>query len=896
MRYWFNRLSAQDTLAIFVLTALPLIFFWRVALGLVVFNGDEVSSVFLPFRLMLAQALSEWRLPLWSPLLQAGYPIFAEGEIAALYPPNWILSLLPIQLALSYSVLLHLAWTCVGMYVFCRTSELQVTSALFAGFVFGFSGFFIAHNQHLALLASASWLPWLLFVQRQAQWAWHEGKRNWIIWVVLGGYIIALQIFAGSANIAAIDLFAFVIFGVIGGVISNRQTTLNLPRVVLGSFLLTLVSIVLGTGISAIQWLPTAELLNYSERGQELGSSFISSYSLTLPALAHFILPFDTLGRPTVTNLEYWGYIGIVPLLLAVISPALRRDVRTRFFFVFALVALSLALGDANPIYPLFNYIPVFNRFRVPARFIELVLFAIAFLAALSFEEVKHRLSDGSLARAVVLMAMFSALSGVLIVFGNALGLADWLRVWSILPWVLASMGVIGILCAAFRRIGAWNFSTLVVGLTLIDVICFAQPFAYTINPLIPAANLILPSRPVLAMENSPVPDRVFTTIYNESLRPNRLVVAGKPSAQIYSPLALQRNQAYTDAMSAAMLNLMNVRYFLQDSNAPLPPGPIGLDLLQAPVEIPPRRVTQVEITSFTDHTEKLTDGVLAGELTLTAVDGTQRVLPIRLGMDTADWAFDGFAQTSHSKPADVIRFPGYLLSLRQSFEGLKAVSRYTIRPPLRVTQISAKSNLPTGTLTIERVSLMDDSGKAASLAALAQRNDLSLVFKSHAVAMYENRNVLPRVFMVHRAEVLNDAQVWVRIHEPNFDPVQVVLLNDGAPREPNEQEIPSDQIVLVEYRPERVLINVSTDTPGYLLLADTWYPGWKVWVDGQLSTIHRADYLFRAVEIPAGRHHVLFEYFPASVVNGALISALAIIISSVSVGASMLVTRRHLH
>ena len=67
--------------------------------------------------------------------------------------------------------------------------------------------------------------------------------------------------------------------------------------------------------------------------------------------------------------------------------------------------------------------------------------------------------------------------------------------------------------------------------------------------------------------------------------------------------------------------------------------------------------------------------------------------------------------------------------------------------------------------------------------------------------------------------------------------------------------------------------IEAALEAPGYLLLLDTYYPGWKAYVDGERVSIHRADYNFRAVTLPAGRSHVSFEYRPASFALGLCLS-----------------------
>jgi uncharacterized membrane protein YfhO len=65
-------------------------------------------------------------------------------------------------------------------------------------------------------------------------------------------------------------------------------------------------------------------------------------------------------------------------------------------------------------------------------------------------------------------------------------------------------------------------------------------------------------------------------------------------------------------------------------------------------------------------------------------------------------------------------------------------------------------------------------------------------------------------------------------------------------------------------------------DRPGYLFLADTWYPGWRVMVDGAPARALRANYAFRAVALEAGEHVVTWIYRPASVRWGALVSGVS--------------------
>ncbi|HKA33162.1 MAG TPA: YfhO family protein, partial [Candidatus Binatia bacterium] len=70
-----------------------------------------------------------------------------------------------------------------------------------------------------------------------------------------------------------------------------------------------------------------------------------------------------------------------------------------------------------------------------------------------------------------------------------------------------------------------------------------------------------------------------------------------------------------------------------------------------------------------------------------------------------------------------------------------------------------------------------------------------------------------------------------------------------------------------------RVDINASLDAPGILVLADSYYPGWRVYVDGKEGEILRANLFFRGVKLAPGEHRVEFRYEPRSFQIGLWIS-----------------------
>ncbi|UCC67828.1 MAG: YfhO family protein [Armatimonadota bacterium] len=91
---------------------------------------------------------------------------------------------------------------------------------------------------------------------------------------------------------------------------------------------------------------------------------------------------------------------------------------------------------------------------------------------------------------------------------------------------------------------------------------------------------------------------------------------------------------------------------------------------------------------------------------------------------------------------------------------------------------------------------------------------------------------------------------------------------------------------------PDRVVLTAQADSPGALVLTDSYYPGWRAWVDGKPVPIELADDAFRAVGLPPGEHTVEMRYDPASFRVGMFVSLLAAALLAALAAASYLARR----
>jgi hypothetical protein len=138
-------------------------------------------------------------------------------------------------------------------------------------------------------------------------------------------------------------------------------------------------------------------------------------------------------------------------------------------------------------------------------------------------------------------------------------------------------------------------------------------------------------------------------------------------------------------------------------------------------------------------------------------------------------------------------------------------------------------------------------------------------VFSTPEIHIWENPNVMPRAFIVHEAVLdATEADLPTRLEDPSFPFERVALLDD--PSAAGLLDAPSTPSVtgsaeITHYSYQDVVVECETDEPGFLILTDSYYPGWRAEVDGRPEPIYRADGMFRAVFLEPGRHSVTFHF-----------------------------------
>lgn len=140
------------------------------------------------------------------------------------------------------------------------------------------------------------------------------------------------------------------------------------------------------------------------------------------------------------------------------------------------------------------------------------------------------------------------------------------------------------------------------------------------------------------------------------------------------------------------------------------------------------------------------------------------------------------------------------------------------------------------------------------------------------------NPQALPRAYLVTGVRpVAGEAAAASAIVAPGFDPRREVVVEGGlVRREPEADLVPAE---IERYEPEHVVVRTDGPADSVLVLTDTFAPGWRATVDGREVPVRPANLLFRAVEVPAGRHVVTFTYATPGFRAGMIAAMLAVAI-----------------
>jgi len=386
-----NRLHR---IALVVLAALPLVFYWKFIFGgQMLYGTDWLGAGYIHLREFMADRA--FNIGLWWPAILSGQ-LTAAGFFADIfYLPTMLLRLvLPVYVAWTWTFVIHTFVAGLGTYLFLKELGLKVIPSALAGVAYMFAGSLmtLAYAGHDGRLIGTALIPLALFFL-------HRGmERRQFPQFLLCGVIVALQLLSGHLQKVYYTVLVLLGYFIVMWVKAIREERSA------GTAIKLLVYFGVGMGfsltLSAIQYLPVYGNLPFASRGAERGYAYATSWSMSI------IETFDLITPRFSGGLEnYWGgnpfklhseYLGVLPLLFAVVAIARAWKRRTvRFFTITFVAALLMAWGGNTPFYRIpYHLLPGISMFRGPGMIFFIAAFSLAVLAGFGLQRLLDAPSD----------------------------------------------------------------------------------------------------------------------------------------------------------------------------------------------------------------------------------------------------------------------------------------------------------------------------------------------------------------------------------------------------------------------------------------------------------------------------------------------------------------------
>jgi len=823
----------------------------------------------LVWKRFLSDSLHRGELPLWNPHIAAGLPFLAAGQHSGLYPFSLIFYLIPPEKAFGPFMALHTFLAGLFTFIFLRTLPLGRFACGLGGLVFALSGFMVISVVFPMVIAAVIWLPLLLaIVEKLARITQDGGGRPGvaIVYMAAGAVVLGVQFLAGHVEISYYNLIVLALYSLWRLMtiadwrrrIFDRRSRFDNThppthhRTLAIQFMGLLAGmVILGIGLGGIQLVPMYELAQLNFRQGSASYAEVVGWALPARRIISFLMP-DFFGNPSIHH---------VFNLVTGQPEAITHNFR----------------GEAITAIPE-NTWGIKNHVEAAAYvgLLPMLLAAIAVIWGMRYwlsgirgklKEVK----DGEMGRLVSTLhsplSFFSllALVSLLFAFGTPL--------YALLFYTLPGYNQ---LHSAFRWIYPYTLSMAVLAGIGAEILVRSRsgPPAASDHQS-PRSNLLI--------------YRIAWGTFAAGIAGLTLLIATLPFREQIATLGnqlLERAASLQHAFpngatlySFEFRNLLIFALFLATAGA-------VLRISRCPIYITWKATT-------TPVWQPLTLVIITLELLVYAGHFIPASKPEFLDVRPPALQY----LTANTQPLSrLISFQNdkILNANLPWLYGLQDVRAYDSIIPKQYADFTSLIEDQWGNLLYNRIGDVAWEGNLDSqlldllgVRYVVTRQTIGLshyrLVYDQEVKIYENQRALPRAFLVNQAQVVDphDRPAWTYALK-SLNPRESVILD--APPPPaltgemgglRNRETGSEAII-TGYTSSQIQLAITTPVTTFLVLADSYFPGWQATSNGREVPILRADGNFRALHLGPGEHQVIFRYNPFSLKLGGLASFVA--------------------
>jgi len=917
------RKALPDLSILILLSLLPLLLFAPVALGSKTLLPADSLFLFEPYRAaatdlgvafphnhlvadlilenyawkhFLVEALHNQELPLWDPYIFTGHPFLANGQHSALYPLSLVFYVLPLWRAYGVFAWVQLGLAGIFAYLFARVLGIRRLGGLIAGITFQFSGFMVVSVVHPMIIAGASWLPFILaMVELVVQQRPALGRRPATLpWALLGALGLGCQMLAGHAENTYFVLLvtgAYALWRLIYSFTHSSSThpprteetsrwvneEASRGRRLARPALWLAVMLALGLALGAVQFVPLYGVATTSFRTGEAAASLQQVLGWAYPPrrLIAFGIPnffgnpahhgyfdlFTWRWTPALTHPDGqyidWGiknyveggaYLGLLPLFLAAIAVLTNQRTNKQtnklvswlagwfrhphipFFTLLSLFSLGCIFG--TPLYALVYALPYISQSHSPFRWVFPLTLSVAILAGFGVDAVqrsrgvKRQGDKGTRGQGEEERRGEGAERNSQFAIRNS---QFAIRHSPSRICNLLLLGTPFSLVSLLAALAFWGGLATLVGLAL------SRVFFARIEPLVERIFLSLAKAPAAFPDH-----RAFYSYEFKWVALFGLLLTGTGVVLRVSrcPIYLRRRPVWE--FLAVWLLVLDFVTFGAGFNPAVDPA--LLDYTPPVVEFLRQDTSLWRYAAFTPP-------------------DTTKTMNANVGM------FYGLQYVAGYDSLFTRQYADYMALIEEQDE-------------LQYNQIASFSEW--SSLDSPLTDLLNV--KYVITEVEIPNPKYRLVYQDEAVRVYENLAAMPRAFTLPVSATMETENFATAVQ--TYDVRQYVVLDTGYSILDARTLQPafSIQQPVSSYTINEVFVDATVPESSWLVLADSFFPGWKAFVRPQGAgedaeqqvEIYRVDGNFRGVRLEQGAWTVRFKYSPDSVKVGAFITFIA--------------------
>lgn len=780
----------------------------------------DIMDAHYPNSMFLANSLKEGILPLWNPLFYYGIPHYANLGMPVYYPSTVLFSLFGYRLwMVSAEYTLHLVIACFGMnkyvsYILKEKEDINASRmiSLVCGVLYGFSTVFISNAQHIMIVISAAWIPYIFLYVRKAL---ETGQRKYI-WYAAA--FTGLSVQGGYP-----ELWVGMIIILVPYFVKYMKGSSWLKRVLHAACNYAFYGV--GTlCASMIIVLPTIFLAPYM--GRLNGETTVSVYSYDWPYFLSALIPgFGSMYAGRTLDVSMISmYVGIIVILLLPCIFAV-KNIKDKWFYTGCIFfAVLMMMGNNAFLHPLFQkYFPGFSSLRFPSVyrcFVGFFLLSVfSYVLYECYEAKKEALRTVIITAIGILiftfgMCIFSQKLETVEIVKNA---AEFCRN-SIISIMAVGLYLILFTLYAGKKIRKNRFQLLLVILIFAEVFSVYQiEFPITIGKtyseeaLFDRVDDLRESVEYTAEKNE---EREYNADYRTAIRGNGnnsvgtsrdIVCKNELSEMGYANVKLGFVEAYRKTANRYIIQGNPVMYFTNDV---VTKKDISLEEWQKQWGVDSRQIyvedeRHLSESASSDHSE----------LPYNEYDIIEKVeLPVE--ENSVQYLFQELGDSQHNR-----KWKLYVSDLSVIGE--------------KIELIFGKENEKNDSMNMVVSNLYTD----------------------------EKGTFIYGCFPTFNTYVKVDIVIPVDI--THFEYME--LCNETI----------GEDIEVLQFEPNRIVANTYQDKEGYLVTLQTDYPGWTAYVDGEWQQIERVNGVFRGIYLDSGEHQVEFVFKPMDFYCGAFVTLL---------------------